>query len=131
MKGTTEMIVIGKDGRPREEPDDYVLQPGESFRRPMFLMDHDTSGRGRTFVHDDAAQDAGDKPHTWNGRGLALHRPGFRSAAVLRDAADTGDIAALETAKAINAARDALAEQRAEQTAEQKQRFDAAMYPTG
>jgi hypothetical protein len=122
------MIVIGKDGIPREEPDGYILQDGESFHRSLYLMDHDTSGRGRTFVHDAAAQDVGDNPHTWNGRGLALHRPGFRPAAVLRDAADTGDIAALEAAKAINNAYDKLNAQRAEHVAERKRRFTEQQY---
>jgi hypothetical protein len=141
MKGDTEMmVVIGRSGQITFRPNNYVLDEGEvcayrndavledgqSVRVPLALMDSNPepdSCRGTV------TQDAGDKPHTWNGRGLALHRPGFRSAAVLRDAADTGDIAALDAAKAINAGYDALHAQRADQAAEQKQHFTELQYP--
>jgi hypothetical protein len=92
-----------------------MLRLGDSFTG--FATERRTSMDSHTVIQD-------AKVHTWNGRGLSLHRPGLRSAAVLRDAAGIDDLAALEAAKAINDGCNKLAEQRAEQFAETKKRLN-------
>jgi hypothetical protein len=117
------MIVIGKDGNRRYEDEDYILADGEAMYIPHYLMDHDPSGSSsRTVVHD------GEK-RTWNGNStVQLRRPGFRSKTLLQDAASTDDTAALDAAKSLNAAYDALHEKRAQQAAEIKAMFDELQY---
>jgi uncharacterized protein len=98
-----------------------MLRLGDSFTG--FATERKTSMDSHTTTQD------AQKIYNWNGGGLQLRRPGFRSAAVLRDAASTSDIEALDTAKAINDACNKLNEQRAEQAAEQKKRLNDLQYP--
>jgi hypothetical protein len=65
------IIIIGKDGTRRHEPDDYVLQDGETAYTPRYLMDHDPSASGRT--------QSSEKRYSWDGNTkFQLRRPGFR-----------------------------------------------------
>jgi hypothetical protein len=140
MKGDTTMIIFDKDGIPRHKPDDYVLQEGEelffrrstlpdgtlpdggSIRRPLYLMDG--SGERHATSHQSP-----EKRYAWDGNtSFQLHRPGFRPRTLLRDAATTADVEALDAAKALNDGYAKLREQRAQQAAEIKKMFDELQY---
>jgi hypothetical protein len=69
------------------------------------------------------------KRYQWNGNSdYQLRRPGFRPRTLLKDAASTDDIAAMDAAKSLNEAYDKLHEKRARQAAEVKEMFNELMY---
>jgi hypothetical protein len=109
-----------EDGEKCAYQNDAILADGERVRVPVTVMDHDTSGRAVT-------QD-GEK-RGWNGDALVqLRRPGFRPKTLLKDAATTEDVEAMDAAKSLNKAYDELHAKRARQAAEIKAMFDELQY---
>jgi hypothetical protein len=74
------IIIIGKDGQRRHEPDGYVLQDGESALIPRYVMDHGSSGHTQSIA----------KRYAWDGStAVQLRRPGWRPKTLLQNGATT------------------------------------------
>jgi hypothetical protein len=133
-------VVIGRSGQIMFRPNEYtladgevlayendaILSDGQGVRVPLTLMDHDVPGPARDIA---STHDAAARPYKWNGSGLLLRRPGFRPKTLLQDAATTEDVEALDAAKALNDGYARLHAQRAQQMAEEKERYNDVMYP--